>query len=98
MAHVRDWRIELSEAHPGLFRPPEEHPAAASGYPWCDEGWRDLLERLCVRIESALRVGEMIRIAQIKEKFASLRFYWHGEVSPETRLTEVPRPTTRLEE
>lgn len=81
---LRDWRVELIEAHPDLFHTTERPPKAASGYPWCEEGWRDLLERLCVRIESALREGEKIRISQIKEKFASLRCDWHGEVSPET--------------
>ena len=86
MAPIKDWRIVLIEAHPGLFHAPEGHPERASGYPWCEEGWRNLLERLCVRIEAALRDGETIRIAQIKEKFAGLRFYWHGEVSAETRL------------
>jgi hypothetical protein len=84
MAQVIDWRIELIEAHQGLFHPPEAHPEKASGYPWCDQGWRDLLERLCGRIEAALRDGETIRILQIKEKFASLRCYWRGDVSPET--------------
>jgi hypothetical protein len=85
MAHVRDWRTELIEAHPALFRPPAGHPEAASGYPWCEEGWRDLLERLCVRIKAALREGETIRVLQVKEKFAALRFSWSAEVSPETR-------------
>jgi hypothetical protein len=81
---THDWRIELIEAHPGLFHPPEGHPEAASGYPWCNEGWRDLLERACVRIEAALAADETMLISQIKEKFASLRLYWHGEVSSET--------------
>jgi hypothetical protein len=84
MAQVRDWRIELIDAHPSLFHPPEGHPEQASGYPWCDQGWRDLLERLCGRIEAALREGETMRIIQVKEKFASLRCYWSGELSPET--------------
>jgi hypothetical protein len=81
---VKDWRIELIEAHPSLFHPPEGHPDTAQGYPWCEEGWRDLLERLCGRIEAALREGETIRIVQIKEKFASLRCYWHGDGSSES--------------
>jgi hypothetical protein len=81
---LNDWRIELIEAHPGLFHAPERRPEKASGYPWCDAGWRDLLERLCVRIQTALRDGETIRILQIKEKFASLRCYWRGDVSPGT--------------
>lgn len=81
---VKDWRIELIEAHPGLFHPPEGHPEKASGYPWCEEGWRELLDRLCGRIESALREGETIRILQVKEKFASSRCHWRGDVSPGT--------------
>jgi hypothetical protein len=81
---VKDWRIKLIETHPGIFHPPEGHPEQASGYPWCEEGWRDLLERLCGRIESALREGETIRILEIKEKFAGLRCYWRGDVLPET--------------
>jgi hypothetical protein len=84
MTHVRDWRIELIEAHPGLFHPPAGHPEKAAGYPWCEQGWRDLLERLFVRIEAALRQGETIHFSQIKEKFAGLRVYWRGDVSHET--------------
>ena len=84
MTHVRDWQIELIEAHPGLFQPPAGHPEKAAGYPWCEQGWRDLLERLFVRIEAALRHGETIHFSQIKEKFAGLRVYWRGDVSPET--------------
>jgi hypothetical protein len=81
MAHAeKDWRIALIEAHPNLFHPPTGRPEAADGYPNCGEGWRDLLERACVRIETAL-AGGTFRASQIKEKFASLRFYWHGEVS-----------------
>ncbi|MHC2275342.1 hypothetical protein ACVME8_001953 [Bradyrhizobium diazoefficiens] len=80
----RDWRTELIEAHPGLFRPPQGHPERASGYPWCEQGWQDLLERMCKRIEAALREGETVRIQQIKEKFAEVRCAWSGEVSRET--------------
>lgn len=84
MTHVRDWRIELIEAHPDLFQPPEGHPERASGYPWCEQGWQDLLERMCVRIEAALREGETVHFSQVKEKFAGLRIYWRGQVSTET--------------
>jgi hypothetical protein len=83
MAHVvKDWRIALIEAHPNLFHPPAGRPEAARGYPTCGDGWRDLLERACDRIEAALD-GGTFGAWQIKEKFASLRFYWHGEVSAE---------------
>jgi len=89
---LRDWRIALVEAHPNLFHPPEAHPEAADGYPTCHDGWRDLLERACVRIEAALADGGgTFRASQIKEKFGGLRFYWWGQVSPETaaRINEA---------
>jgi hypothetical protein len=81
----RDWRIELMEAHPNLFHPSQAHPERVNGYPACGDGWRDLLERACDRIESALAEGGAFNVFQIKEKFGTLRFYWDGEVSPETR-------------
>lgn len=84
MTQHRDWRIDLIEAHPSLFHPPEGHPEQASGYPWCEAGWRDLLERKCGRIEAALRDRETIRFSQIKKKFAGPRVYWRDDLSPET--------------
>lgn len=81
MTHtVRDWRVDLIEAHPGLFHPPAGAPEAAEGYPNCEEGWRDLLERACDRIEEALE-GGVFRVLQVKEKFGTLRFYWDGDMS-----------------
>jgi hypothetical protein len=84
MTHLRDWRIELIEAHRGLFHPPAGAPGSAVGYPWCEEGWHDLLQRLCVRLKAALGDDERIQIVQIKEKFGTLRVYWRGEVMPAT--------------
>jgi hypothetical protein len=78
---ANDWRIELIEAHARLFRHANGHPEAAQGYPECDEGWCDLLERACVRIENALDNGDTFKIAQIKEKLGTLRFYWDGKLS-----------------
>jgi hypothetical protein len=80
---VQDWRIDLVEAHPGLFQPPAGVPEAAQGYPECGDGWRDLLERACARIEAALAQGGTFRALQIKEKYATLRFYWSGAPSEE---------------
>jgi hypothetical protein len=87
MTHVvKDWRIELIEAHPNLLHPPEASPEAADGYPSCGDRWRDLIERACARIEAALAAGGgTFRALQIKQKFAGLRFYWRGEVSPDTK-------------
>jgi hypothetical protein len=84
MTHIRDWRIALVEAHPRLFDRPAGNLDRATGYPTCEEGWRDLLDRMCDRMERALREGETIRIVQIKEKFATLRCYWRGNVAGST--------------
>lgn len=81
---VKDWRIELIDAQRGLFHPPEGHPKQASGYPCCEEGWPELLERMCGRIETALREGESVHSSQVKEKLAGLRVYWRGQVAPGT--------------
>jgi len=75
-----DWRIELLKEHPRLFHGLIDRPYAAEGYPNCEEGWRDLLERCCARIEAALADGGALRVLQIKEKFGALRFYWSGDM------------------
>jgi hypothetical protein len=82
---VRNWRVELMEAHPNLFPPQTSHSGSACGYPSCGDGWRDLLERLCARLEAALRDDETIQILHIKEEDATLSVHWRGDVSPETR-------------
>jgi len=83
---VRDWRIELIEKHPKLFHPPVRKPEATQGYPICGDGWRDLLERLCTKIEAAIaESGGWLRVLQIEEKYGTLRFYWRGELSDESR-------------
>jgi len=88
---VRNWRVQLMEAHPNLFPRQTSHPGSAFGYPSCEDGWHDLLERLCARLEAALRDDETIQNIQIKEKFATLRVYWRGDISPATaaRLYEA---------
>ena len=64
--------------------PPVSGPAweaeRRTGLPNCEEGWRDLLERCCARIEAALAEGGALRVLQIKEKFGALRFYWSGHL------------------
>jgi hypothetical protein len=72
---VRDWRIELMAAHPRLFG------VASQGYPSCGDGWHDLLERCCVRIEAALAEGDRFAAQDIKSKYGTLRFYWGGRLS-----------------
>ncbi|WP_407180415.1 hypothetical protein [Bradyrhizobium sp. STM 3562] len=84
MGVVRNWRVELIEAYPDLFRPPADFPGAAQGSPECDAGWYDLLDRLCVRIRAAVQAdGGPFKLSQIKQKYGTLRVYWDGALSPE---------------
>jgi hypothetical protein len=80
---MKDWRTELVEAYPDLF-PPVGDPPAAQGWPSVGDGWRDLLERACARIRAAVQAnGGSFKATQIKEKYATLRFYWEGVLSSE---------------
>jgi hypothetical protein len=81
---VRNWRAELIEAYPDIFHPLPDNPGVAQASPECGEGWRNLLERACARIRAAVRAdGGTFHATQIKEKYATLRFYWEGALSPE---------------
>lgn len=64
-------------------------PAPKYGFDWfgfeCGEGWADLLEPVIAYIDThnQFNPDNQIVIAQIKEKFGTLRFYvhtWEGEV------------------
>jgi hypothetical protein len=88
-AIVTDWRTDLIKAHPSLFHPPAGAPQAARGYPACGDGWRDLLNSACVKIEAAIAEGESFRVLQIKEKLATLRFFWRGSLSTEAEAKIV---------
>jgi hypothetical protein len=72
---VRNWRIEFKARHPRLFG------VVSQGYPACGDGWHDLLERCCVRIEAALAEGDVFTAEDIKTKYGTLRFYWGGRLS-----------------
>jgi len=86
MAQIpQNWRIEFMRAHPRLFDFMQDEPKDTFGYPLCSEGWQDVLERLCGRIEEALRESESFEFVRIKQKFGILRVDWEGEISDETR-------------
>jgi hypothetical protein len=94
---VRNWKVELIEAYPDLFRPPADRPEGAEGSPECGEGWRDLLDRACIRIRAALRAhGGSFRFTQIKEKYETARLYWEGDLSEEAGEKSSTRPSTWL--
>jgi len=81
---VRDWRADLVTAYPELFDPTPGDPPTAQGWPYVDDGWRDLLERACVRIRAAIRDGGgSFKTVEIEEKYGTLRLYWTGSLSSE---------------
>lgn len=52
---------------------------------WVDEGWHPIILTLTKRIQSridwSIKIGqpiEQVKVAQIKEKFGGLRFYFDG--------------------
>jgi hypothetical protein len=85
MTHiVRDWRIDLIEAHRDLFHPLPDNPGVAQASPECGEGWQALLERACARIRAAVQAdGGTFKFTQIKEKYGTARLYWEGALSEE---------------
>lgn len=74
-----DWQRELQERHPRLFRDPEP-PHHIVGSIETAEGWRDVVERACGRIEAALDPDDRVTVSQVKSKFGTLRIYWEGMV------------------
>lgn len=77
-----DWRGALVRANPDLFHPAGD-PAAVQAFPGVGDGWRDLLDRACARIRTAILAdGGTIQATEIKEKCGALRFYWDGTLSP----------------
>lgn len=82
MPHPRDWREELVERHPSLFGRLIER----RGYPDCGEGWRDILNLTCIRIEAALDVCGHLQIDRIRKRYGTLRIYWSGNISNAVRL------------
>jgi hypothetical protein len=88
---MKDWRTELVEAYPDLFHP-SGNPPSAQGWPCVGDGWRDLLQRACARIRAVVHTdGGSFKATELKEKYATLRFYWDGTLSPESaaRVEEV---------
>jgi hypothetical protein len=88
----KDWRDDLVQRYAEFFAP--------SGYPMVDEGWRDLLERALRRVASAIGrqpAGAHLQIVQIKEKFGTIRIYYHAE-KLSTRADQAVREAIDLAE
>jgi hypothetical protein len=81
---VRGWQSDLVTRYPDLFNVAQHGGTYTPGLPECGEGWRELLERVCARIQALVVAdGGTFSVLQVKEKYASLRFYWTGRLSAE---------------
>lgn len=80
-----NWPIKFMLANPRLFDFMQDEPKDTFGYPLCQEGWQDVLERLCARIEEALRKSETFEFVRIKQKYGILSIGWEGKVPHDTR-------------
>jgi hypothetical protein len=83
---IQDWRIDLMRSHPRQFEIISAEPERSSGYSLCEAGWRDVLERLCSRIEAALQRSERFGSIRMKQKYGVLRIDWHAQVLDETSV------------
>jgi len=79
MSVMQNWQNDLIANHPRLFGD------ASQGYAECGEGWWDLLERACVRIEAAIGPHDTFETEQIKQKYGTLRWYYAGRLSEAAR-------------
>ena len=86
MARTADWRNDLMQARPRLYELMSDEPERSLGYPLCEAGWRDILQRLCARIENALKANETFEFVRLTQKLGILRIVWNGEVSEETKV------------
>ncbi|MBR1178066.1 hypothetical protein JQ617_29185 [Bradyrhizobium sp. KB893862 SZCCT0404] len=82
-----DWGHDLMLRHRRLFVVKVDEPLRSAGYPFCGRGWADIMERLCRRIEGALRDGETFEFVSIRQKLGVLRANWTAEASEDTEDT-----------
>ncbi len=92
---VKDWRVVFMQAHERLFDLIADEPQRSFGYPLCDAGWRDILERLCIKIETALQENDAFEFVRIKQKFGVLGPDGDGEVLNDTRAKISRRSISR---
>lgn len=65
---------QLFEKYPNLFAD-KDKPMTQTAMVWgidCDDGWYDLINRLCAVIT---KLNPEIKASQVKEKYGTLRFY-----------------------
>jgi hypothetical protein len=77
----RTWQDDLVARYPHLFNLTEHGRTFTPGYPTVGDGWRELIEMAVGRIADTLAAApsSSVTVVQVKEKFGTLRLYWHGK-------------------
>jgi hypothetical protein len=90
-AKTSAWQADLIAKYPDLFNITFDGEVLATAYPAVGPGWRDLLERALARIAAALAGSppDAFKLVQIKEKFASIRIYWHSDGLSEAAVASI---------
>jgi len=87
----KDFDELMCRLHPSLFRnrgKPMSETCMCWGFA-CGQGWHPLLADLCDGLHYISAVTTINVVAdQVKEKFGTLRFYWHGESRDDTVPSE----------
>ena len=85
----------LCQRYPDIFR--DRHGSIyETGMFWgfcCGDGWYDIINHLCAEISNQVDSGAMppVVASQVKEKFGSLRFHFHGGNDETRRLVDLAR-------
>jgi hypothetical protein len=79
MSEAFSWNLKLEpwQHEKKLFSINNYHFTFAEVAKMVGPGWSSLLEDLCVKL---LKLGWTGKLAQVKEKFGTLRFYWENDI------------------
>lgn len=77
----RTWQDALVVRHPDIFNLTENGRTCTPGWPTTGDGWRDLIETAANRIANAIAAepDAAVTLVQVKQKYGTLRVYWHGK-------------------
>jgi hypothetical protein len=75
------WQAALVARYTNIFQVTENGRAYTAGYPSVGDGWRELIETVVGRIAEAVAAAPpaCAVIVETKEKYGTLRLYWHGK-------------------
>ena len=97
----KELQNKLFNKYPKIFRQ-KDLPMTETCMCWgieCGDGWYDILDRLCQRIQDYVdKTGcPQVEATQVKEKFGTLRFYTQGgDETTESFIDEAEEETEHI--